>query len=329
MKYPMLANYLQFEENKDGTYTVIDRIKGYQFEATREEVAFAMQLDGKTNPLSIVHRLDSGLSSSDALQMLNFLEEIGAIRHNRILEKSFGSVYYSLFIIRHRTDKFRTVARAFNYLLRILYLPVLVLGLFLYISGDCTNEKPLFAVLGGFTALIIGGLLHELSHAAACHGFGGTVCEFGACVDHFVPAIYTFTDNDKITSSKNNIRILSAGVEMDFLFAGIFFLLASQIEAISSFTFGYALTSVASGVLNCLFLNDSDGTAILEHLFEADDIFIKAKKIVCSKQLKHRLRQNGFIEKVAIMICYVITVLHFLAPVFAIAIFAGVAWGIT
>lgn len=329
MKYPMLANYLIFEENQDGTYTVIDRIKGYQFEATREEVAFAIQLDGKTNPVSIVRRMDCGLTRADANEIIDFFDEMGVIRHNRILEKSFGKIHYSLFILHHHTGKFRTGARIFNSLLRILWLPVLVLGLFFYISGDYTNEKPLFAVLGGLTGLIIGGSLHELSHAAACHGFGGTVFEFGIHITHFLPGAYTLMNDDEVTSIKNNIQITVAGVEMDFLLAGIFLFLSSQIETISSLTYGFAIASAASGLFNCLFIDESDGSTLLELLLETDDIFTKAKKIIHSKQLKHRLRQNGISGKVAIMLCYVITVLHFLAPVFAITIIAGVAWGIT
>lgn len=328
MKYPMLANYLIFEENQDGTYTVIDRLKCYQFEATREEVAFVMQLDGKTNPVSIVHRMDCGLTDTDAYEIIDSFDEMGVIRHNRILEKTSGMVHYSLFIIRNHTDKLRTGARAFNFLLRIFWLPVLVLGLCFYIASDFTNEKPLLAVLGGLIGLIIGSSLHELSHAATCHGFGGTVLEFGVHITHFLPGAYVLMNDDNVTSVKKRIQISAAGIEMEFLLAGIFLILATQIGIVSSFTFGFALASAASGVFNCLLIDGSDGTTILQYLLETDDIFAKTKKIVRSKQLKHRMRQNGISGNVAIILCYIISVLHFLTPAFIVAIIVWVALGI-
>lgn len=324
MKYPMIANYLLFEENQDGTYTIIDRLKYSAFEVSQEVAAFAVQLDGKTSPLSIVRRMNCGLNGTDAYKMLDFLEELGTIRHNRILKKSFGTVYYSLFIVRHHTDKFKKGARVLNFFLKILWLPVLLFGLFSYITGSYTNVQTLLAILGGCVSLIVGGSLHELSHAGACHGFGGTVFEFGVHIDHFLPGVYTFIDYSNITDIKKLIRIIASGIEMDFLLSGIFLFLASQIEAISSFAFGFALINSISGMSNCLFLGGSDGTKILECLLETDDIFIRARKIIHSKQLKHRLRKNRFIGRITIVFCYTITMLHFFAPALAIVI---MVWG--
>lgn len=95
--YPRACNWILHKRNRDGTYTLKDCLCGCEYTLGPTIGFLWRNLDGRTDPGTIL----PNCSQYEVSAMMDSLEKEELIRHSRILDKSKGSITYSLF-----TDSF-------------------------------------------------------------------------------------------------------------------------------------------------------------------------------------------------------------------------------
>lgn len=317
MKYPMLANYLLFQKTEDGEYIVEDILNDEKLIISGDMLAFAKQLDGKTDPMKIAQKM--GCTRSQVLNMLQDLDAFQLLRYSRVLEKSFGNWLYTVWIMHKNSVVLRFLAFCLHILVVLSFLPVFIAGLYVFSEQSALlNDRYLF--LGLFAGTLFGALLHEIAHACAAYGLGGYIFEIGLGILHFIPAGYTLLYVENIKSRLRRFAVYAAGIEINFLLAGIFLLLASYIENLNNFFFNAAIANIWFGALNLICFENTDGTRMLEIILGADDLLSDVKKIIHTPTLRRRVWNKGMYGKFAVTLCYLIYVVRIALFIFLIGI---------
>ncbi len=280
MQYPMLKNYLEYEEDEEGSVIVSDYLQGYAYTISPDTYSFAKKLNGSRNPHTI-----PGYTSQERRAMLRELRETKLLRESRVLEKHFGTIYYTL-LYDHLNERLGFLSKIWNYLLMILFLPVLAIGCFCYVTTETTFEGSTF--FGFIFGLLSGVLLHEFSHGAACICYGGVVHETGVMITSFVPGAYVLIDTDNIKGRFRKIQVSAAGVEMNFFLGGFFLILASYLP-FSAFFFTAGFENIVLGLLNLCFISGLDGAAIIGSLLGEDSFVSSIKNILFNKKIRRKL----------------------------------------
>lgn len=194
---------------------------------------------------------------------------------------------WGIFYCFSKIDKSkRKLARFLNRWIQLLWIPCPIIGIFsiLYriITGPPLNWN-LFSLLAGFAlAPCSTALLHELGHAAAALAYGAHVTGIG-----FTWRIYLF-GYTVITVPANlptnrRIQIDAAGIQMNFLAAGICFFLPSIPHFFSAFWIVMGLYNFLSGIFNLCPFKDLDGFHILSLCLGDENILPKARYIARTK----------------------------------------------
>lgn len=307
MKYPRIANYLVFSPKGRGQYTVRDCLNEEEYTFGSLIARFAGRLDGKTDP----YRIIPGLERETVERMLFCLEEHGLLREGRVLTSSFATVLVTLLIPKWSPAS-RAFARVFNTLLKWLWLPVPAAGvlLFLRLLPDLNGGGILAGTLLG---LALGIPLHELGHAFACIAGGGRVFEMGVMTQFLLPGAYVLLDMEEIKNRFHRAQVHAAGVEMNFLLAGIFLLLTCFGWQGTTF-FSAAINNLVLAVFNLTLAQGLDGMGILSELLAADDLVEQARQLLGSKREKGRLRRRGAGGQAALWACRLISSLSLGLP---------------
>lgn len=200
MRYPMLNNWLVFSRKNQYEYDVHDCLYDEDFTMGVTIAAFARKLNGHRNPYSI----NMGLTKAEINHMLKQLREHDLLRYGRSLDAGSGA-HYTLWFIK-RNPLLMEVARLWNCLLMLSWLPVFILGVLFFIRDlPIINTECMW--LGNILGIVFGVLLHELGHAFAGLTYGARVFEIGIMINALLPGAYVLMDSQSVKSKMKRIQI--------------------------------------------------------------------------------------------------------------------------
>lgn len=301
MKYPMTNNWLSYRRISDYEYEVTDNLDDSVYTMGRTIAKFAKRLNGETNP----YHIDPSLSREDVKSMLSELHKHDLLRSSRVLESSFGSFLYTIWIPRW-TPFLRIFAFLMNNLLLLLWLPSLVFGIYVFIKNILVIDVEI-SLTGYLFGLLVGICAHELAHAFAGISYRAKVFEFGIGVQNFMPCAYTLLESSHC-KRQQRIQINAAGVEANFLMTGVCLLICAVFPRLSALFYSAALINVNLGVLNLLCLDGLDGMSILSDVIGVDMVLFldNAKRVVCSKRRRVKLQKKGLWGHAIILTSYIV-----------------------
>lgn len=311
MKYPMFSNLVRLKRLDENRYYAREYLEEQEYILDASIVYFAKQLDGKTDPYSI-----EGYTASEADSILRKLDYLGMLRSSRVLMKFIGTIYFTV-IIPNVTKRMRVVSLILNRLLLISWLPVLISGIIAYASAGgsgSTDHTQLW--IGTALGIIVGIPLHEMGHAMATLGYGGTLYESGLMISCFLPGAYVLIENDGIKDPLRRIQIDAAGVEMNLLIAGVSFFLSVLFPELESVFFGSALNNITLALFNLVFINGLDGAHIIGIILGDEQFVGKSRRLVFSRKerKKMRMRVKGLNSEAAIAVSYILAVMQLVLP---------------
>lgn len=335
MKYPILSNWIVYKRLPDyDAYVVKDCVLKNKFVINDEKMRFAQKLDGKTNPYSVKGKW----SREEIRKLIKELEHLGVIRTDHGVISRGGDGYMKTLVRTKNTRGQRIVSELLNYLLILLFVPVLICGIYIYLNVDYVRYSDLSVmeqILHGYStifiwifnimALICGGVIHELCHGIACRAYGGRVLEYGLILE-VLPGFYTLMDDTGVKSRFKKIQILAAGVEGNLLFAGCLLMLTGLFPGIQSFLLVAAIANVAMTIINLMAMKRTDGFRILMLLIGMDDMdgFEKAKCMLKSRKRKQILADKGLYGYINLTACYMIVWLQRVFPM--LILLEVIAW---
>ena len=303
MKYPMMNNQLIIRQAADSEDVLLTDF--YSEEATRldsELFDFLCALDGHTHPYSIRPELDH--STID--RTLDMFRDKHLVRESRFFKEGLTACC-TVYIPKNRTNTMRP-ARIICFFLTLLllvsWLPVLVLGIYKLIHGDFDSDHYLTGFIIG---LIAGMVMHEISHAVSGCAFGARIFELGLALSYFVfPCAYVLMDPRPIKKKLRKAQTDAAGVEMNFLLCGLFFLLAAKGSPISGICFGAGWVNGALGLINLMIINRLDGGHILGDVLGTENFFGCAVSTIIGKDEKKYFKKRGINGYATIIASYII-----------------------
>lgn len=277
-KYKSLANYVTIRRRKDGVIILNSALVDEEIDITERQARYLKMLNGDRNPMKI-----SGYSSEECSRYYQLFDEMMVLREPGRCQKSGFSVLYTLFIPQRLKKTKSVLPKILNFLMYTSCIPVFVIGLIKFIDG-CTRVEYDHVWFGYICGLFIGMVMHELSHANACLAYGGSWLELGLMWSGLFPGAYVMLDTSKVKKRLRKAQINLAGVEMNLLLAGIFFMLAvSQsiwFSPLGEYTgaFFYAgFQNVFLALLNMTFFQGLDGEHTISNLLGKESIVKEAK----------------------------------------------------
>jgi hypothetical protein len=318
MKYPMRNHYLVFKRVDKNKYSVRNVLTEEEWIMNHTVAKFIYRLDGKTDPCKIVPYI----SKREVIETLDFLEREGLLldeHRNRICTAGFGTVMFTLFQTKFR-KKSKYIARILNLCLISFWLPALILGSYIFqfhLHQNITGifENPWGCIPGYFIGIISGLLFHEIAHAFSCLAYGGHVFEFGVMLRTFLPAAYVLIDYKDLRNCLKKTQISAAGIEMNLLLAGFYFLLSSEIQQYKSAFFVAAIVNVILASINLSLIEGFDGMAILSDLIGDSELLDKARAIIHDRKKKEILKRRGVNGRATIAVSYMLVGTQIMLPV--------------
>lgn len=320
-RYPKKSRYLKFQ--KRGNMVWMKHILSEEEWTMPVHTArFIKALDGKKNPYQL------GYDCNFADDILEFMEEEELLDDGkRILNLGMGTVLFAVWIPEIR-QLHRVAGFLWNHFLMAVWIPVLILGLFVAFNGNYTYvDRDGWGIISGWCGgMATGMILHELSHAAATLNYRGTLCEAGIMIRNFMPGGYCLIDYENVKDWFRRAQINAAGVESNMLLCGCF-LCTLRLELFSSdFLFYAAVVNIYLGLFNLALMDGVDGTGILEELLGCSQFVPRAKALVSDKVAKARLRKKGINGYATIAVCYIICGLQILLPIILIMGIANIIY---
>lgn len=308
MRYPRLNNWLVFSRKNQYEYDVHDCLYGKDFTMGVTIAAFARKLNGHRNPYSI----NMGLTKAEINHMLKQLREHDLLRYGRSLDAGSGA-HYTLWFIK-RNPLLMAVARLWNGLLMLLWLPVFIIGVLSFIR-DLPIINTDYMWLGNILGIVFGALLHELGHAFAGLTYGASVFEMGIMINALLPGAYVLMDSQSVQSRMKRIQIYAAGVESNALFAGVCLLIACTIPYAGAFLLNAAIGNIILALVNITFGGGLDGASILSELLGIENLVEDTKKVVLNRRIRRKLRSKGMPGHALIAVSVVVQILQITIPV--------------
>lgn len=300
MKYPIICNWVSYSKSENGKYYVYDEAYGDKYVMTDKEFEFFSRLDGKTNP----YQIQSDFTRKERKVLLDYLQQEFLIRKSRILSKSFGNVLVTLFSTKNGGYSGKKVASVADRMLSFLWFPVLITSVFYLINHyDAVTGKECI-ISGSVFGMIVGMVLHECAHAAACLRGGGQVWEFGIGFGIF-PCAYVLLDMDKIKSRNRRAHVLASGIEMNFLLTGTCLYLSCLLRGAGGFLFFAALQNGILALFNLISTKDIDGMGIISEYLGCSNLFGYAKRMIVNRERRRELCHSGINGLVTIAVCYI------------------------
>lgn len=311
MKYPRVNNYLTFKKITPDEYEVTNYLTDEKWILCTEYLQFLCSLDGHTDP----YEWEGTFTRQDIDELLCELREEEMLQpRKRVLTGGIGNMAITLGVPKCG-KRVRAVATVFNYALLSFWAAVLLSGIILRYFGDKSTG---FRGGNSWYGLLLGGvpgmILHEAAHACAALSYGAKVFEFGIMSMRFMPGAYVSLEENKVKDCMKRIQIYAAGVEMNFLLAGVF-LIASVISKAHSYTFlSAAAVNIVLGLFNLSLVDGLDGMHILSEVMGIDCLMNRAKEIIKSKRKKQRLRKSGVNGHAVILASYILLIFQIAFP---------------
>ena len=300
--YPMLQKWVHAERlgNSKENYRLVNELSKDNFVFPARLVYFAGRLDGKTDPYTI-----GGFSRSQCDSMLESLDYCDLLRKSRILERSFLSLIFAFWFPKI-TPVLKRIARIYNALLIVTWLPVFIWGITKF-ALSLTDMNGRGIVIGIILAIISGGLQHEFSHACAAITYGASFYEMGINIG-LIPGAYVLLNILDMDEKRwQRIQIHAAGAEGNLLQAGIFFLLAAAFPEINFFFYMCAVTNTLLGVCNLSLLKGFDGMSIMNDLLGERNFISKAVGILTDFKRIRKLTASS--SGIAALVCGIMIIL--------------------
>lgn len=323
MRFPMLANWLCIQKVGRG-YRITNILSGEKFVSTEYGddafFEFIQKLDGKTNP----YLIPSTYTPQIIAGILNQLKEFDLIREDRWLSKSFGFFAYSLIIPKNKSYR-STIPNIINTLLWLLFLPVTGIGIALFSSVAHHLDK--ISMVGIILGYVLGIVFHEYGgHAIATMAYGGKVFEYG--LSFFVPGAYTMIINDESLSRLKRVQVDAAGIEQNFLLAGISFILARYNYEHIDIYYSIGMVNISLALLNLCNVHDNDGCKILSTLLGIEGNIVDiAKSTVFNTNRRNYLLSKGSVGKTTLCAYYIVLFMQVVSPLLIIAnVLGGISW---
>lgn len=312
-KYPCISNTLSYRRIDTNSVEVIDHLTDNTFMLGIEITRYGRKLDGFTHP----YKIPSVLNREERDEVLDFFDEYDLIRRSNNINISFGTKLKTLWIPK-MTPILRAFAYISNALLLLSWFPVLICGIILFANKiSYVNFDGLW--IGYLIGLLFGLVCHELGHAFAAISYRARVFELGIMVMYCIlPGAYVLMDRTVVKSRMQRIQIIAAGVETNFLLAGIFLIMGSIFPCFGGAFLNAAISNTFIGVFNLTFIKGLDGTSIMSELFGIDEIIGRAQKIVFNRRTRQRVirhRKDGF---AIVCMCYMLFVLQIALPILLI-----------
>lgn len=304
----MLNNWLVFSRKNQYEYDVHDCLYDEDLTMGVTIAAFARKLDGHRNPYSI----NMGLTKAEINHMLKQLREHDLLRYGRSLDAGSGA-HYTLWFIK-RNPLLMEVARLWNCLLMLSWLPVFIFGVLFFIRDlPIINTDCMW--LGNILGIVFGALLHELGHTFAGLTYGARVFEIGIMINALLPGAYALMDSQSVQSKMKRIQIYAAGVESNALFAGVCLLIACAIPYAGAFLLNAAIGNIILALVNITFGGGLDGASILSELLGIENLVEDTKKVVLNRRIRRKLRSKGMPGYALIAVSVVVQILQITIPV--------------
>ncbi len=312
MGYPAFVNWATIKKTDDGRYIIRDFNEDKEYRVSPRLARFARQLDGKRNPYEIT----SSLSEDQVTEYLKMLDEAELLRTGRVKDKHIFGMNVTLWIPKV-TDGLRIFSWFANAFIMISWLPALICGIYGMMNCWAYDEFALSA--GGIIGLLVGIAFHELGHMFAALGYGGRVFELGVMLSLIMPGAYTMIDLDSVKKRFRKLQMYAAGVESNFLLAGIAGVLAMYIESFESFFFSFACINIVMGVMNLTFSDGIDGFRMFEEILGTKNLFTMASRVRKSRSRRRFLIRKGMSGVASVAVCYMLGIFRFLMPISFVA----------
>lgn len=319
MKYPRLVNGLSYKNNYDGTVIVKDnRIdESYLFE--KESVRILQHLDGKTDPYN---GIETYYTPGEIGLLIEFLIEEELIEYSRI-SASNGNILIRLFNIKVSMKK-KIISFVLNVILMNSFLPIFIYGLCMFLPhyNELEFRFPLFFV-GAIIGVLLGAPCHEFGHLVAALGLGGKAFSMGILLG-ITPGMYVEINEKCIKSTLRKVQVLLAGIEVNLLLAGLFFIISTLFS--SSLFYGIAFNNLLLAVINLLFIDGLDGYQAMQILLGANELNEKAKRLR-NETAKNELLSEGILGYIKFILFRIIRYNQLAYPVLVlINIGGGLFW---
>ncbi len=321
MRYPMCCNWLMFRRISEDEYLVEDAFAETSVKMPTDEAMFLQALDGKTNP----YQIDLTLDYYTTKELLNYFDDNNLLRQGRLLRTGLVSVIYTLMFL-HEDKRLREIAKVLNQLLILLFLPMLLGGLYACLRyGDIEWN---FSVFGGFfVGLALGMVLHEAGHAISALAYGARVFEAGLLLKFIFPGAYVMIDDRPVKIKLHRAQIYAAGVEMNLLISGAALCCVAISSVFSGFCLGIAIQNLLLAAVNLLLIKDLDGEKVLGALIGEPNFAGFALNIIFDRDARKALWNNGIHGKAATVACLCLSLVQTAIPVFLISnIISVVLW---
>lgn len=272
-RYPMIKPWIEYHRVSDDEYEIENEIVPGE---TDEDplrlpgyfVDFMQKLDGKTNP----YKIDPSIDKRTVRAYLWFLSKKGYLRDG-IRNRDVGRLAFSVIKLDGK-PKYSKTAVLLNMFLSLSWIPILICGIVLV--AKAWNNYDVFGdtyMIGLLFGLLIGLSLHEAGHAIAAEAYQAPVYEVGIRIS-LIPAAYTLMKETAVKNRLKRTHIYAAGVETNFLLAGLFFAAEYFIPGcgIRTFFFFAGFENILLGVANFCFFLPLDGFKIITTLLGADDM---------------------------------------------------------
>jgi len=307
--YPKISNCLTYKRCDIDSVTVTDHITDEVYIMDLEEARYIKKLDGLTHPYDI----ETNLSEEEIDNLIDEMDNCCLLKESNTIT-SGGTSLRTIWEPK-QTILFRLIAFLFNNLLLTSWLPVLVIGIFLFNRNLMFVEFDM-AWIGYIIGLVPGIILHEFGHAFAGTAYGARVFEMGIMRMYYIlPGAYVILDKKSVKNRLKRVQINAAGVEMNLLLSGLFLIMGALNGNLGGMFLIAAIQNAFLAVMNLTFIKGLDGMAILSELLGAEEIAENALKIIFSRKKKKELRAHGIAGKATVLTCYMISALQFGLPV--------------
>lgn len=224
---------------------------------------FLSQLDGKTDP----HTILPDFSPRQIRKLISMLEEKEYVTTKRWTFSLFPLQCKRYFAPGRASVAVRRWCLLASGALLLLCIPMLMIGLRRFFALDMTDGGS--TLLGYILGTVVGLLLHEAAHALSCIGFNGYCFYSGVMMQMFVlPCAFIEIDYVRLPRAAR-IQTTMAGVEMNFLLAGLAFCLMPV--CFGDFWLSAGLSSLFLGLLNLgIYYVGLDGAKALSELLGTD-----------------------------------------------------------
>ena len=324
MKYPIFSNWITYKKvPRTGQYHIKNHITEEELMVSAEDMRFAKQLDGKTDP----YALWPYMKKKEIDRRVEELDDSGLIRMDRGVLR-LGAVSRIITIARLKDrKKNKAVYQTSNIFVMLFFLPVFIAGLYavavLFDNGyaaptdswiyDLYRHHTMpFLITALILGSIAGGIFHEFGHANACRAYGGKVLEYGVALDMF-PGLYTLMVYSEKTTRMQKVQILLAGIETNLLIAGLALLFVILAPAYFQVWFVIGFVNAMMAMINMLAIEGLDGVKtmlLLVGMEESDYELIRS--VLKSRRSRERLMRGGVNGWIKLIILYMIYYMNYL-----------------